>query len=70
VSPYTRFDARETNATHFGATSTLPLTAGLYEGPLAGNPRGLRVTRRLPPGRQRVPFVPHGDLRSTVTTSV
>jgi hypothetical protein len=58
VSPETRFEASETKAMHFGATSTLPLTAGLYELPFAGAPLGLFVIKRRAPMRHRVPFVP------------
>src|SRR5215210_9098127 len=38
VSPGTRFDAAETNATQWGATREVPSTDGRVEGPLAGCP--------------------------------
>src|SRR3954451_10004414 len=38
VSPGTRFDAAETNATQWGRWCESPSSAGRYDGPLAGAP--------------------------------
>ena len=58
VSPRTRFEAAETNATQCGATREVPSTAGALEGPLAGAPpRPTETSSRLP-ACHGVPFSP------------
>ena len=58
VSPGTRFDASETNATQRGACSCSPSTSGRYERPFAGVPPSPRETRWV------LPMIQGGPLRS------
>src|SRR4051794_27763152 len=70
VSPGTRLDASDTNATQRGACSCSPSTSGRYERPLAGAPPSPREIRRVFPILHGGPFELYGRLRRTTNTSV
>src|SRR3954453_3971136 len=58
VSPGTRLEAAETNATQWGASREVPSSPGRDEGPLAGAPPMPPETSRVAPGCHGVPFSP------------
>src|SRR3954470_19693962 len=57
VSPATRFDAPDTNATHDPAWRKSPPTAAPDDGPLAGSPPRPRETRIASPPLHCVPLL-------------
>src|SRR4051812_48787156 len=69
VSPRTRFDAADRNATHLGRARNEPSTAGAHDGPLAGAPMP-RETRIVEPGNHCVPSLPKTPSRRTTKTSL
>src|SRR4051794_28954445 len=68
VSPRTRFDAADRNATHDPACRKSPPTAGKEDGPLAGSPPRPRETRIESPPLQRVPLLLIDPRRLTAKT--
>jgi hypothetical protein len=70
VSPRTRFDASETNATHRAGRWPSPLTDGPYERPFAGCPPKPRDTSTVLPACHGDPWSSYGSPRTTANTSV
>src|SRR4051812_1838646 len=70
VSPRTRFEAAERNATHVGREWKAPSTAGPHEGPLACAPPSPRETRMAGAANHCVPSLPKTPSRRTTKTSL
>src|SRR5215217_609933 len=70
VSPGTRFDADDRNATQRGRFLKAPSTAAPQEGPFAWPPLRGRETRRVPPGNHWVPSLAKTPARRTTKMSL
>src|SRR5215216_2057900 len=70
VSPLTRLEAWDRNATHDGFLRNAPLTAGEYDGPLAGAPLAVREISTFLPIFQAVPLLSIEPARLTTKTSL
>src|SRR3954470_18953657 len=70
VSPRTRFEAADRNATHFGRARNAPSTTGAHDGPLAGAPPRPRETRTAGAANHCVPSLPKTPSRRTTKTSL
>src|SRR3954453_9406210 len=69
VSPLTRFEACDRNATQDGFARKPPLTAAPHEAPLAGPPFAAREISTLRPILQAVPLLLIDPVRRTTKTS-
>ena len=70
VSPRTRLEAADRNATHDPRSVKLPLTAAPHDAPFAPWPPMPRETRIVRPGFQLAPLLPTRPARLTANTSV